>query len=84
MHDILSWYEPQWLKMQSDQNFHLAHFGSKDAKFLHADNEDHTNMLADLSLSWAHMSEGTFSHVTAYMTTKSALLSLSTVSSILY
>ena len=40
---------------------------AKDAKFLHADNEDCENALADLSLRWAHMSEGTFSHVAAHV-----------------
>ena len=39
---------------------------AKDVKFLHADNEDwsdSTDAQADLSLLWAHMLEGTFSHV---------------------
>ena len=39
---------------------------AKDSKFLHADNEDSDQTAqADLSLCWALMSEGTFSHVTA-------------------
>ena len=32
---------------------------AKDANFLDADNKD-----TDLNLRWAHLSEGTFSHVT--------------------
>ena len=43
---------------------------AKDAKFLHADNEDWSDCAdaqADLSLHWAHMSDSTFSHVTAQM-----------------
>ena len=39
---------------------------AKDAKFLHADNEDGSDCAdaqADLSLRWSHMSEGTFLHV---------------------
>ena len=42
----------------------------KDAKFQYADNEDWaecTDAQCDLSLLWAHMSKGTFSHVTAYL-----------------
>ena len=45
-----------------------AYWIAKDARFLHADNEDWSDCAdaqADLSLHWTHMSEGTFSHVTA-------------------
>ena len=41
---------------------------AKDAKFLHAVNEDWSDCgdaQADLSLRWAILSEGTFSHVAA-------------------
>ena len=34
---------------------------AKNAKFLHADNED-SEAQADLSLRWPNISEGTFSH----------------------
>ena len=38
---------------------------AKDAKYVHADNEDSAQ--ADLNLRWpTHMSEGTFSHVAAH------------------
>ena len=37
---------------------------AKDAKFLPADNEDSDQ--SDLSLRWARMSKGTFSHVTVH------------------
>ena len=39
---------------------------SHDAKLFHADNKD-MDVHADLSLYWVHMSEGTFSHVVAYI-----------------
>ena len=43
----------------------------KSAKFLHVDNEDSDptagEVQADLSLRWAHMSEGTFSYVVAHL-----------------
>ena len=50
---------------QSNQNLHWADFGYtmyKGAEFLFADNEG-----SDLSLRWAYMSEGTFSHAEAYI-----------------
>ena len=44
---------------------------AKDAKFLHADNKDSNQIAwmrrADLSLRWAHMSEGTFTDVVTQM-----------------
>ena len=43
---------------------------AKDAKFLYADNEDWpycAEAQADLSLRWAHMSEGAFPHVAVYI-----------------
>ena len=41
---------------------------SQGFKFLHADKKDtHAAMQADLSLRWAHMSEGTLSHVVTLM-----------------
>ena len=45
---------------------------AKDAKFLHADNGDRSDCAdaqADLSLRWAHVSEGMFSGVTANIST---------------
>ena len=39
------------------------------AKFLHADNE-YWSDCANLSLRWAHMSEGTFSYDMAFMYTR--------------
>ena len=46
---------------RSDQNLHWAQFWiAKDAKFLHADNEE-----ADLSLRMAYISECIFSYVAA-------------------
>ena len=36
---------------------------AKNAKFIYADNEDSGQISLHLSLLWAHMSEGTFSHV---------------------
>ena len=45
---------------------------AKDATFLHADNENESDCAdkqADLCLRWAHMSEGTFSHVASYLFT---------------
>ena len=38
---------------------------AKDAKFLHAGNVDCAHAQAELSTSWAHMSEDTFSRVAA-------------------
>ena len=47
----------------------------KDTKFLHADRKDSRETVqADLSLRWAHMSEGTFSHVAAYMPYKDIVI----------
>ena len=49
-----------------------AFWTAKDTKFLHEDNGDSDQTAADaqvdLSLRWAHMSGGTFSHVTVDIT----------------
>ena len=57
----------------------LGAFGiAKDAKF-HADSEDWSACVdaqANLSLRWAHISEGTFSHIVAYSSWKHAYIKL--------
>ena len=50
---------------------------AKDAKFLHVYNEDWSDCVdakSDLSLRWAHMSEGAFPHVAAHMSSARNLL----------
>ena len=54
---------------QSDQNLHWRILDSLGCKVSHADNEDWLDGIdaqADLSLLWAYLSEGMFSHVEAY------------------
>ena len=49
---------------------------ANDVEFLHADNEDWSDSMdaqANLSLRWVHMSEGTFSPVTAHIISKAIL-----------
>ena len=54
---------------QSDQNLHWAHFGYQEGKVSSCGQRrltsDCADAQADLSLSWAHMTEGTFLHVEA-------------------
>ena len=55
------------LRISTDQNLHCAHFDSQDCKFSSCGQwrlwSDCADAQADLSLRWAHLSEGTFSHV---------------------
>ena len=52
---------------QSDQNLHWTHIGSKDAQTVSSCGQqipwsDCVGAKADLSVRWAHLSEGTFSY----------------------
>ena len=54
--------------VQADQNLHRAYFGLPTRQFLDMDIcglTDCAAVQADLSLHWAHLSEGTFSHPVA-------------------
>ena len=56
---------------QSNQNLHWEHLDSQGCKCSSPGQRrlwsDCTDAQADLSLCWAHMSEGTFSHIAAQM-----------------
>ena len=61
------WDSDQTARMRSLIWISLGAFcTAKDTNFVHADNEyesGRTDAQSDLSIRWAHMSEGTFSHV---------------------
>ena len=51
---------------QPEHSYSLIKSFAKDAKFFGANDEDY-DKAADLSLRWAHMPEGIFSHAEAYI-----------------